>query len=53
MVEEKNYKKNTYFIQDSNYNYVLTSEEYDPTQEYYIKNTPNLNNKYVKVNLTN
>ena len=39
MVEEKNYKKNTYFVQDNNYNYILTSEEFNPTQEYYIKNT--------------
>lgn len=52
IVEEKNYKINTYYIQDENYNYILTSEEFNPLQSYYIKNTPNLNQKYIKVNLT-
>jgi hypothetical protein len=51
-VKENEYKINTYYIQDEQYNFILTSEEYNPTQNYYIKNSPNLNNKYIKVNLT-
>lgn len=50
--EEKDYKINTYYVQDDEYNFILTSEEYNPNKEYYVKNTPNLYNKYVKVNLT-
>lgn len=52
VIDEIDYRQNKFYIQDENYNYVLTSEEFDPTQDYYLKVIPNVNKVYVKVDLT-
>lgn len=50
-VTEQEYKINTYYIKDTQGNFALTENAYNPNEIYYIKTNPLYNTKYVKVDL--
>lgn len=52
IVKEKDYTINTYYIKDTQGNFVLSKGAFNENENYYLKTKPYYNTKYVKVNLT-